>query len=182
MLPIAGFDHFDDDYLLNIDDVIQAINQISLNTLNINIVIELERKELIKTILHQEQYAYRLAWLLQGVEIPEFRRCITKREALKLLDIASNKKEPKEDTNQKHDSKALALVLACMDVYEKGNNGEKPVTAQQLLAYCMKHKVQGYSGLTKEKGGTYQRLVWKGGSIAARYFSAEFKRMQKEDI
>jgi hypothetical protein len=189
MLPIIGFDYLDDDYLLRADDVIQAINKTTNNILTIDVLRQLEEKGLIKTSTTLGKDFSMLNNLepnsptIANLELITLK--ISKREALKLFDIATGKEKPNKQQVIKNEGKATSLVLACIDVYKKGNNGEIPPTASQLLTYCIEHKVQGYNGLAKEKNGSYQKLAWKGGSIALRYFSTEFKRMvrlQKEDV
>ncbi|MFZ1389625.1 MAG: hypothetical protein WBP46_17885 [Thiolinea sp.] len=178
MLPIIGFDYLDDDYLLRVDDVIQAINKTTNNILTIDVLRQLEEKGLIKTSTTLGKDFSKLINLepnspaIAGLELITLK--ISKREALKLLDIAIGKEKPNKQQAVKEDSKAQSLVLACIDAFKKGNNGEIPPTASQLLTYCIEHKVQGYEGLAKEKN-SYQKLVWKGGSVALKYFNSAFK-------
>ncbi|TXH67213.1 MAG: hypothetical protein E6Q83_18205 [Thiothrix sp.] len=178
MLPIIGFDYLDDDYLLRVDDVINAINKFTNSILTIDILRQLEEKGLVKTTTTLGKDFSKLIHLeLDSPEIASLELTttkISKREALKLLAIATGKEKPNKQQVVNENSKAQSLVSACIDVFKKGNNGETPPTASQLLAYCIEHKVQGYEGLAKEKN-SYQKLVWKGGSVALKHFNSAFK-------
>lgn len=159
MLPIAGFEYLDDSYLLLVSDVIQAINKVSPNSLTINLVNELERKKIIKTILHTEEIGRIISAQLQGYNIPEFSHRITKHEALKLLKIANGSQELKEipkaaksklsfseieipKTSRKGD--VFNFAYECIKAYVN-DKGEMPASAEALIEHCMKIGVDGYS-------------------------------------
>lgn len=163
MLPIIGFDYLDDDYLLRADDVINAINKFTNNILTIDILRQLEEKGLVKTTTTLGKDFSKLIHLeLDSPEIASLELTITKiskREALKLLAIATGKEKPNQDTRSfalkvpkvERKTERFLFVNACIDTYTNGCN-EFPPNAESLLKYCCIHKVEGYSDL-EDTGG-----------------------------
>jgi hypothetical protein len=156
MLPIVGFELFYDDELIDINQVIEAINKVSKSTLTFDNLLSLEEKELIE--IHPQPVMRYLDKAL-GIELSPIK--ISKREALKLLKIANGSQELKEipkaakaklsfseieipKTSRKGD--VFNFAYECIKAYVN-DKGQMPASAEALIEHCMKIGVDGYSAI-----------------------------------
>lgn len=198
MLPIVGFELFYDDELIDINQVIEAINKVSKSTLTFDNLLSLEEKELIEIHPHP---AMRVLDEILRKNHPDFELSpikISKREALKLLKIANGSQEPKEapktareklsfsdikipKTKRKGD--VFNFTHECIKAYVNDKD-EMPASAEELIAHCMEIKVSGYSEIKvigkKERDRRIKCLEIPKGTTWTRfdYWVTKFKKEQ----
>lgn len=165
MLPIAGFDILDNDELIELDIVIDAVRLIEPIKINRDIVFLIENipfrnfkgdifsDDCPDFIIELTPNLFeRMVNKALGLEIEPIK--ISKKYALKLLAIATGKEKPNQgirDNGLKipkvyRKKEQFLFVQACIEAYMNGCN-EFPPNADSLLKYCCIHQVQGYSDL-----------------------------------